>query len=57
MTRDRAPIDQQWIQQYCDQLLKLAERLDAGPMRDATLRRIEAVMDLLDAWQKRQEKD
>ena len=51
--RDRAPIDQRWIQQYCDEFLKIAPRLPEGPMRDAVLRRVECVMDLLDAWQRR----
>lgn len=56
MSRDRAPIDQQWIQQYCDRCLKIAEMLEQGPMRDAVLRRAECAMDMLEAWQKRNEK-
>jgi hypothetical protein len=51
--RDRSPIDQKWVQAYCDVLLKLAEELPQGLLRDATLRRIECVMDLVEAWQKR----
>ncbi len=50
---DRSPIDQQWIQRYCDTLLEAAKRLDHGAMRDAVLRRVECVMDLVEAWQKR----
>ena len=52
--RDRAPIDQKWIQDYCDSLARIAESL--GPesvMGLATTRRLEVVMDLVDAWQKR----
>jgi hypothetical protein len=51
-TSDR-DLDQRWIQNYCDQFLKVAERLPAGPMRDAVLRRVECAMDLLEAWQLR----
>lgn len=53
-TRDRrTPIDQMWIQHYCDEFLKIAPKLPEGPMRDAVLRRVECAMDLLEAWQKR----
>lgn len=54
VTRDRSPIDQQWIQHYCDEFLKVVAtaKLD-GAMRDAVLRRVECCMDLLDAWQLR----
>lgn len=51
--RDRSPIDQQWIQQYCDQLLAVANRLPEGVTRDVVLRRVEYAMDLLEGWQKR----
>jgi len=51
--RDRAPIDQQWVQSYVDQFLKISEQLPAGLLRDAVLRRVESVMDLLEAWQTR----
>lgn len=51
--RDRSPIDQQWIQHYCDEFLKIAPSLPEGPFRDAVLRRVECVMDMLEAWQKR----
>lgn len=53
MTRDRAPIDQQWVQPYCDEFLKAAETLPCGGMRDMVLRRVECVMDLLEVWQLR----
>lgn len=55
MNRDLSPIDQQWIQRYCDEFLKVAEQISAGPFRDAVLRRVECCMDLLEAWQKRNE--
>ena len=51
--RDRRPIDQQWIQHYCDEFLKVSELVPTGPLRDSVLRRVECCMDLLDAWQKR----
>ena len=53
MNRDRAPIDQRWIQTYCDKFLEVAGRLPEGVLRDATLRRVECCMDLLEAWQTR----
>ena len=53
--RDRSPIDQQWIQRYCDEFLKVAPLISEGPFRDAVLRRVECCMDLLEAWQKRNE--
>lgn len=51
--RDRAPIDQRWVQDYVDQFLKASQGFPPGPMQDAVFRRIECVMDLVDAWQKR----
>jgi hypothetical protein len=51
--RDRSPIDQQWIQKYCDEFLKVAGSIPEGVMRDAVLRRVEYVMDLLESWQNR----
>lgn len=51
--RDRSPIDQQWIQSYCDEFLRIAPTIPAGVFRDAILRRVECCMDLLEAWQKR----
>lgn len=53
MERDRSPVDQQWVQNYCDEFLKAAAMVPEGPFRDAVLRRVECVMDLLEAWQKR----
>ncbi len=50
---DRSPIDQQWIQHYCDELLRAAGDIPVGNFRDAILRRAECVMDLLEEWQKR----
>jgi hypothetical protein len=51
--RDRNPVDQQWVQHYCDEFLKIAARLDDGLLKNAVLLRVEHAMDLLDAWQKR----
>lgn len=53
MDRDRSPVDQRWIQNYCDEFLKVAGMVPEGAMRDAVLRRVECVMDLLEAWQQR----
>jgi hypothetical protein len=50
---DRSPVEQRWIQGYCDAFLRVAGNLPEGPMRDAVLRRVECAMDLLEAWQKR----
>lgn len=46
-------IDQQWIKEYIDQLLDLAGKLPEGPMKQATLLRVDHVMDLVEAWRKR----
>ena len=51
--RDRSPIDQRWVQSYCDEFLKVAALVPEGVMRDSVLRRVECVMDLLEAWQSR----
>lgn len=52
--RDRAPIDQQWVRDYCDQFLKIAGSFSLNnPMREAVARRVEHVQDLVEAWQKR----
>lgn len=51
--RDRAPIDQPWLQRYCDEFLKIAATMPDGVMKDTILRRVECVMDVLDAWQLR----
>lgn len=51
--RDRSPIDQRWIQKYCDEFLQIAGNLSDGLLKDAVLRRVECVMDLLEAWQTR----
>lgn len=53
--KDHSPIDQQWIKHYCDEFLKVAQMIPEGTFRDAVLRRVECVMDLLEAWQKRNE--
>jgi len=51
--RDTSPIDQRWVQNYCDLFLKVSGELPEGTFRDSTLRRVEIVMDLVEAWQKR----
>jgi hypothetical protein len=43
-----------WIKGYTDTLLSLAEKFpEAGKMRDATLLRVDHVMDLVKAWKGR----
>lgn len=51
--RDRSPIDQRWVQDYCDAIMASAQQLEPGVFRDALLRRVECAMDLVEAWQKR----
>lgn len=53
MPRDRAPIDQAWIQQYCDEFIKVGLTLPDGALKDAVTRRIDIIHDLVDAWQQR----
>ncbi len=50
----RTPIDYDWIADYCDRLLKVAEGLPEGPLRDAMLLRVQHVMDLVMAWNGRE---
>lgn len=52
-SRDLSPLSQRWVQEYADQLMTTAERMEDGPMKEAALRRAEAVSDLLESWQKR----
>lgn len=51
--RDLSPIDQQWINNYCEEFLKIASSLPEGSLRDAVLRRVECCFDLVEAWQLR----
>jgi hypothetical protein len=53
--RDRSPIDQRWIQHYCDEFMKVASGMPEGKFKDTILRRVECCMDLVEAWQKRNE--
>lgn len=53
MEKDRSPIDQRWIQTYCDEFMKVGDSLPEGLLKQAVIRRIECVMDLVEAWQKR----
>lgn len=52
-TKDLSPIDQQWINNYVGEFLKVADSIPHGVLRDAVLRRVECVMDLVELWQKR----
>lgn len=53
MIKDDSPINQAWIKEYVDQCIKISGTLPHGPMRDSVLRRVDYVMDLVEAWQKR----
>lgn len=52
--RDRSAIDQQWIRDYCDQLLKVAATFDKhSPTVAAVVQRVDHIHDLVDSWQQR----
>ena len=52
--RDRSPIDQDWIRDYCDQFLRIGNSFSlSNPMRPAIALRIEHIQDLVEAWQRR----
>lgn len=51
--RDRSPIDQKWVQDYCDEFIRVGNMLPEGAFKSAVFKRVEIVMDLMDAWQKR----
>lgn len=52
--RDRSAIDQKWIRDYCDQLLKVAASLGPNsPMAASVVQRVDHIHDLVDAWQQR----
>ena len=54
MNKDLSPIDQKWISNYCDLLINIAKQMPTDSiLRVATERRIECVMDLVEAWQNR----
>lgn len=53
--RDRSPIDQRWLQDQCDVLLRTAQMMPEGVMKDALLKRAEITLDILEAWQRRGE--
>ena len=54
--RDKTtPIDQRWVQHYCEEFLEVAGQLPEGKLRDAVMLRVDNVMDLVEAWQKRDE--
>ena len=47
------PIPQEWIRDYVDQLLAVAQRLGPGVMQDAALQRADHVMEMVRAFGKR----
>jgi hypothetical protein len=49
----REPISEEWIEKYVGQLIDLAARLAEGPMRDATLLRVDHILDLVKAFRER----
>lgn len=53
INKDLSPIDQQWINNYVGEFLKIANQLPEGFLKQAVLRRVECVMDLTEAWQTR----
>ena len=53
MPEEIEPLDPEWIKKYVDQLLEGAQKLQAGPLRDALLLRADHVMDLVQAWKER----
>lgn len=54
--KDTSPIDQRWIQKYCNELIKVASNMPDGLLKDAIFRRVEITMDLVEGWQKRNER-
>ena len=44
------PIDPEWIKQYVDTFVKLAEKLGPGEMRNSCLVRADHALDLVEAW-------
>lgn len=52
--KDRAPIDQAWIRDYCDHFIEIAQQLPPNsPLREAVLLRVEYLQDLVEVWQLR----
>ena len=50
---DNSDIPQEWIKHYVDQLLDVATKLETGGMRDAVLLRVDNVLDLVQAYRRR----
>lgn len=52
MTERAIPLE--WIKKYTETLITLAAKFDAGSkMRDATLLRVDHVMDMVKAWKEK----
>ncbi|MGH2613258.1 MAG: hypothetical protein ACRDFB_09480 [Rhabdochlamydiaceae bacterium] len=45
-----ANISIEWIENYVDTLLKVGEKMESGPFKDAVLLRATHALDMLDAW-------
>lgn len=52
--RDKSPIDQRWVLEYCDTLMRIASPMPDDRVKEALLRRVAFVQDMLEAWQIRQ---
>ncbi len=50
-TRDKRPVDQRWVRDYCDMLMRIASPMPEDKAKEALLRRAEYVTDMLEAWQ------
>jgi len=51
---DKAFIPESWVQDYVDQLLRVAKKFDPGSaMRAATLLRVEHALDMVKAYRER----
>jgi hypothetical protein len=47
-------IPDEWIKQYVDKWIALAERFPPGGMRDAAIARAGHVMDMVEVWRNRE---
>jgi hypothetical protein len=46
-------ISEDWIKKYVARLVEAASHIPASAMRDAILRRVDAITDLMQAWRQR----
>lgn len=53
MNRDLSPINQKWLMDYCNKFTYIAGNMPDGGLKEALLRRVECVLDVLEAWQLR----